>query len=79
MGATTADYNLKSTPQLHHIVRARNVSDSTTDTSLNKAREDGWCSEEGYYQKHAEAYAKLVSGTRFVEMSIVHFFHFCCA
>lgn len=52
MGATCIDAGLKTTPQLHYLVKALNTK-GTPDAY-------GEPSEEGYYKKLSAAYLKLV-------------------
>ncbi|KAN0065327.1 hypothetical protein ACQY0O_001163 [Thecaphora frezii] len=54
IGAHTIDAGLKTTPQLHYLVKSLNTQ-GTDDTY-------GEPTEEGYYKKLADAYIKLVSG-----------------
>lgn len=57
MGATVIDAGLKTTPQLHYLVRAHNTQ-GTPDAY-------GEPTEMGYYDKLSKAFAKLVvSGGR---------------
>ncbi|EPQ30761.1 uncharacterized protein PFL1_01662 [Pseudozyma flocculosa PF-1] len=54
MGAQTIDAGLKTTPQLHYLVKCLNTQG--TDEAYGEP------TEEGYYKKLANAYIKLVSG-----------------
>lgn len=52
MGATVVDAGLKTTPQLHYLVRAHNTKD--TEEAYGEP------TEEGYYKKLSAAFLKLV-------------------
>lgn len=52
MGATVIDAGLKTTPQLHYLVRAHNTQGT--------AEEYGEPTEAGYYSKLSTAFLKLV-------------------
>jgi len=52
IGATSTDYGIKTTPQLHYLVRALNTVGTVSPY--------GEPTESGYYQKLANAFRKLV-------------------
>lgn len=54
MGATVIDAGLKTTPQLHYLVRAHNTQGTPEAYGVP--------TEAGYYEKLSKAFAKLVSG-----------------
>lgn len=53
MGATVKDWELLSTPQLHHMVRMVNMGGDC---------QTKWGSEDGYYQMLADAYRDILQG-----------------
>lgn len=60
--ATSTDYGLLTTPQLHYLVRALNTQSLPTPYGVP--------SEDGYYNKLTTAYQKLLSGNTNSEYSI---------
>mmetsp|Transcript_38694 Transcript_38694/g.76271 ORF Transcript_38694/g.76271 Transcript_38694/m.76271 type:complete len:618 (+) Transcript_38694:3-1856(+) len=72
-GAEVRDLGLVTTPQLHHVVRMRNVADGVAShrpgglvpgsTGVEAGDAEKWASEAGYFEMLADAYVRLTSST----------------